>query len=78
MSDGVCRLAIPRDDPINDITMGAIARDAGLTPQQFRDLHHRSFAVTAERRQLLWEEMDRCLELADRLSARLSAADQVD
>ena len=43
-----------------------------------RDLHHRSFAVTAERRQLLWEEMDRCLELADRLSARLSAADQVD
>ena len=29
-----------------------------------RDLHHRSFAVTAERRQLLWEEMDRCLELA--------------
>jgi predicted dithiol-disulfide oxidoreductase (DUF899 family) len=43
-----------------------------------RDLHHRSFAVTSERRELLWEEMDRCLELADRLSARLSAADQVD
>jgi len=34
-----------------------------------RDLHHRSFSVTAERRQLLWEEMDHCLELADRLSA---------
>jgi hypothetical protein len=26
-----------------------------------RDLHHRSFAVSAERRELLWEEMDRCL-----------------
>jgi len=34
-----------------------------------RDLHHRSFSVTAERRQLLWEEMDHCLALADRLSA---------
>ena len=33
-----------------------------------RDLHHRSFSVTSERRELLWEEMDRCLELADRLS----------
>jgi hypothetical protein len=36
-----------------------------------RDLHHRSFAVTSERRELLWAEMDRCLELADRLSAQL-------
>ena len=36
-----------------------------------RDLHHRSFAVTSERRELLWEEMDRCLELADRLCAQL-------
>jgi hypothetical protein len=34
-----------------------------------RDLHHRSFSVTAERRQLMWEEMDHCLALADRLSA---------
>lgn len=33
-----------------------------------RDLHHRSFSVTAERRQLLWEEMDRCLSLADRIA----------
>ena len=33
-----------------------------------RDLHHRSFAVTAERRQLLWAEMDQCLALADRLA----------
>lgn len=35
-----------------------------------RDLHHRSFAVTAERRELLWQVMDRCLTLADRLSDR--------
>ncbi|MFN6356131.1 MAG: hypothetical protein ACK4ZO_09140 [Cyanobacteriota bacterium] len=26
-----------------------------------RDLHHRSFSVSPERRELLWEEMDRCL-----------------
>jgi len=40
-----------------------------------RDLHHRSFSVTAERRELLWEEMDQCLALADRLSmARLGHA----
>jgi len=34
----VFQMVIPRHDPINAITMGAIARDAGLTPQQFRDL----------------------------------------
>jgi hypothetical protein len=34
-----------------------------------RDLHHRSFAVSAERRELLWQEMDHCLALADRLRA---------
>jgi GTP cyclohydrolase I len=33
-----------------------------------RDLHHRSFSVTPQRRELLWQEMDRCLELADQLS----------
>jgi hypothetical protein len=32
-----------------------------------RDLHHRSFAVSAERRELLWQEMDRCLALAERV-----------
>ena len=36
-----------------------------------RDLHHRSFSVTTERRELLWQEMDACLALADRLSAGL-------
>ncbi len=36
-----------------------------------RDLHHRSSSVTAERRELLWQEMDHCLALADRLSDAL-------
>jgi len=36
-----------------------------------RDLHHRSFAVTQQRRELLWQEMDQCLALADRLEAGL-------
>lgn len=37
-SNGAIRLAVPRHSPINAITMGAIARDAGLTPEQFREL----------------------------------------
>ena len=32
-----------------------------------RDLHHRSYDVSPDRRELLWEEMDRCLALADQL-----------
>jgi hypothetical protein len=43
-----------------------------------RDLHHRSFAVTAQRRTLLWEEMDRCLGLADRISAALPEENPAD
>jgi predicted RNA binding protein YcfA (HicA-like mRNA interferase family) len=38
MSNGATRLVLPRHSPINAITMGAIARDAGLTPDQFRAL----------------------------------------
>lgn len=38
MSNGSIRLVIPRHHPINAITMGAIARDAGLSPDQFRAL----------------------------------------
>ena len=42
-----------------------------------RDLHHRSFSVTAERRELLWQEMDQCLALADRVSnAQANPTDQ--
>jgi hypothetical protein len=37
-----------------------------------RDLHHRSFDVSPERRELLWEEMDRCLALADALGNQLA------
>jgi hypothetical protein len=38
-----------------------------------RDLHHRSFAVPACRRELLWQEMDHCLALAQRIGASLEA-----
>ena len=38
MTNGKTRLVIPRHNPINAITMGAIAKDAGLTPDQFRAL----------------------------------------
>lgn len=38
-----------------------------------QDLHHRSFSVTADRRQLLWQEMDRCLLLAQTLSDSMPA-----
>jgi predicted RNA binding protein YcfA (HicA-like mRNA interferase family) len=38
MSNGKVRLSIPRHSPINAITMGAIAKDAFLTPEQFRKL----------------------------------------
>lgn len=38
MSDGITRLTIPRHNPINAFTMGGIARDAGLTPEEFQKL----------------------------------------
>ena len=38
MSNGKVRLTIPRHNPINAITMGNIAKDAGLTPDDFRKL----------------------------------------
>ena len=38
MTDGKTRLVIPRHNPIHAITMGGIAKAAGLTPKQFRDL----------------------------------------
>jgi short-subunit dehydrogenase len=39
-----------------------------------RDLHHRSFGVTSERRELLWQEMDNCLALADRINGEADVA----
>jgi predicted RNase H-like HicB family nuclease len=38
LSDGTRILTVPRHNPINAYTMGGIAKDAGLTPDQFRDL----------------------------------------
>jgi predicted RNA binding protein YcfA (HicA-like mRNA interferase family) len=38
MSDGTRQVTIPRHNPIKAFTMGGIAQDAGLTPEQFRQL----------------------------------------
>jgi predicted RNA binding protein YcfA (HicA-like mRNA interferase family) len=38
MSDGITRLTIPRHNPIHAYTMGAIARDADLSPREFLKL----------------------------------------
>lgn len=38
MSNGQRILTVPRHNPVNAFTMGAIARDAGLTPEEFRAL----------------------------------------
>ena len=38
MTDGVRIVTIPRHNPVNAHTMGGIVRDAGLTPDQFRNL----------------------------------------
>ena len=38
LSDGNRMLVIPRHNPIHSITMGCIARDAGLSPEAFKKL----------------------------------------
>ena len=38
MGKGTKAIPIPRHNPINAITMGNIAKGAGLTPEQFREL----------------------------------------
>ena len=38
LSNGEKTLIIPRADPVNAFTMGGIARDAGLTPDEFLKL----------------------------------------
>ena len=63
-------------DPVAQLTADDWRRIGDALRYLGRDLHHRSFSVTSDRRELLWEEMDRCLELADRLSgARLDQED---
>jgi predicted RNA binding protein YcfA (HicA-like mRNA interferase family) len=37
-SNGETRLVIPRANPVDPFTMGAIARDASLAPDEFRRL----------------------------------------
>jgi hypothetical protein len=38
MSNGRVRVTLPRHNPINAYTMGGIARDAGYSPEEFRNL----------------------------------------
>jgi predicted RNA binding protein YcfA (HicA-like mRNA interferase family) len=38
MTDGNRILTVPRHNPVNAITMGGIARDAGLTVDEFKKL----------------------------------------
>ena len=38
MSDGMRILTIPRHNPVNAFTMGGIARDAGLSVEEFKKL----------------------------------------
>jgi predicted RNA binding protein YcfA (HicA-like mRNA interferase family) len=38
MSNGVRIVTIPRHNPVNAITMGGIARDAGLRVEEFKEL----------------------------------------
>jgi hypothetical protein len=38
MPNGRRILTIPRHDPVNAYTMGGIARDAGLTVEEFKKL----------------------------------------
>jgi predicted RNA binding protein YcfA (HicA-like mRNA interferase family) len=38
MSDGIRVLTIPRHNPVNAFTMGGIARDAGLSGDEFKKL----------------------------------------
>lgn len=38
MSDGSHFITIPRHNPVNALTMGGIAKDAGLSVEEFRSL----------------------------------------
>ena len=38
MSDGVRIVTIPRNNPVNAFTTGGIARDAGLSVEEFKNL----------------------------------------
>ena len=38
MTDGSRKIVVPRNNPINAMTMGGIVRDAGLSIEEFRKL----------------------------------------
>jgi predicted RNA binding protein YcfA (HicA-like mRNA interferase family) len=38
MTDGARKITIPRHNPVNAITMAGIAKDAGLSIEQFKKL----------------------------------------
>ena len=38
MSDGARFTTVPRNNPVDAVTMGGIARDAGLTVEEFKKL----------------------------------------
>ena len=38
MSNGQRIVTVPRQNPVNAFTMGGIARDAGLSAEEFREL----------------------------------------
>jgi len=38
MTDGTRIITVPRNNPVNEYTMGGIVRDAGLTIEQFKKL----------------------------------------
>lgn len=38
LTDGTRKLVVPRNNPVNAITMGGIVQDAGLTIDEFRKL----------------------------------------
>lgn len=61
----------PRDDSWSVDALASDDRRRVVDALRYvgRDLHHRSFSVTSERRELLWNEMDACLQLAERLSS---------
>jgi len=65
--------AVPMKPPPPELHADDWRRLRDALRYQGRDLHHRSYAVDARRRQLLWEEMDRCLALAERIERHLAA-----
>lgn len=38
MTDGTRKVVVPRNNPVNAITMGGIVKDAGMTIDEFRKL----------------------------------------